>query len=175
MIRLFSGFTPRAPPCEGAPAVPLGSSRWLALGMLDPSLARARRTAGGAGLVGPRGPPRPGRFFSASPAAEPEDIALEAEKRKKRLLYRAKMRGWLELDLLIGNFAERYIPQLDAEGLDYLEEILEMENPDLYKWLSGQNPVPDELLAENPVMGKLLTYVHQEHPAAKPEDYGSVR
>lgn len=84
------------------------------------------------------------------------------------------MRGWLELDVLVGNFAVRHIDSFTADQLDLLEEVLELENPDLYKWLSGQTPVPEELLAENEVMSMLLHYVHNEHPALKPEDVGKM-
>merc|ERR1740130_647381 len=34
---------------------------------------------------------------------------------------------------------------MDDPGLDQFAEVLDMENPDLYKWLTGQAPVPDEV------------------------------
>ena len=37
------------------------------------------------------------------------------------------------------------LQELDDQGLDQFAEVLDMENPDLYKWLTGQAPVPDEV------------------------------
>ena len=37
------------------------------------------------------------------------------------------------------------LEELDGQGLEQQLEVLAMENPDLYKWLTGQAPVPDEV------------------------------
>merc|ERR1719502_1030357 len=85
---------------------------------------------------------------------------LELLKRRKRLLWRAKSRGWLELDVLMGTFAERHIYDFDHDKLDLLEEILELENPDLFKWFTGQVSVPEEI-SSNPVMAEMIAYVNE--------------
>lgn len=51
------------------------------------------------------------------------------------MLYRCRQRGLLELDLIIGVWAEENIAKLNAEELDELERIIDLENPDLLKWL----------------------------------------
>ena len=61
------------------------------------------------------------------------------------LLYRARQRGFLELDLLLGGWASRNAAALDASGRAALEELLELENPDLFAWLTGQVPAPPEV------------------------------
>ena len=61
------------------------------------------------------------------------------------LLYRARQRGFLELDLLLGGWASRHAAALDARGRAALEELLEWENPDLFAWLTGQVPPPPEV------------------------------
>lgn len=35
---------------------------------------------------------------------------------RKRLVYRSKQRGWLEVDLLLGSFATKYVPEFTAAG-----------------------------------------------------------
>ena len=35
---------------------------------------------------------------------------------RKRLIYRSKQRGWLEVDLLLGSFATKYVPEFTAAG-----------------------------------------------------------
>lgn len=38
--------------------------------------------------------------------------------RQKRLVYRAKQRGWLEVDLLLGTYASKNVPNMDENELD---------------------------------------------------------
>ena len=58
--------------------------------------------------------------------------------RHRRLIYRSKQRGWLELDLLLGEFALFQLPAYTGAQLDLWEEVLDVENPDLYKYLTLQ-------------------------------------
>ena len=57
---------------------------------------------------------------------------MPCDPRVKRLMYHAQQRGWLELDVLIGKYAEENVPKLTDEELDEFEHILTLENPDLY-------------------------------------------
>jgi succinate dehydrogenase flavin-adding protein (antitoxin of CptAB toxin-antitoxin module) len=69
----------------------------------------------------------------------------------KRLVYRSKQRGILELDLLFGEYAEKHVPNMNASQLAKLEEILTEENPDMWKWLTMQQMAPDHLQFNNSV------------------------
>merc|ERR1719517_259731 len=69
----------------------------------------------------------------------------ENDAKRRRLLYRSKQRGWLEMDIMLGNWAADKLAKLGEAELAQFEEVLDMENPDLYKWLTGQTPVPDEV------------------------------
>merc|ERR1719291_413516 len=100
------------------------------------------------------------RHFSQASSAIP--VPTDLEKRRKRLMWRAKCRGWLELDVLMGTFAERNMKHFDDEKMDLFEEVLELENPDLFKWFTGQAKVPDEL-KENEVMAMMVEYVRSDH------------
>lgn len=62
-----------------------------------------------------------------------------------RLLYRARQRGWLELDLLVGLWAEREVAHLSPAALKDFEYLLLQENPDLFKWITGQSEPPDDM------------------------------
>jgi antitoxin CptB len=58
--------------------------------------------------------------------------------RRKRLAFRAWHRGTREADLLIGNFANRVLPDLDNAGLDQFEALLECSDADVYEWMTGR-------------------------------------
>ena len=63
-----------------------------------------------------------------------------------RLLYRSRQRGFLEMDLLVGLWAERRLPHMEESELAAYSTVLDQENPDLFKWLTGQEPAPDDML-----------------------------
>mmetsp|Transcript_34711 Transcript_34711/g.83872 ORF Transcript_34711/g.83872 Transcript_34711/m.83872 type:complete len:131 (+) Transcript_34711:54-446(+) len=83
--------------------------------------------------------------------------------RVKSLMWRAKQRGWLELDLLIGTFAKERLSNFSDAELTMFEEVLELENPDMNKWLTGQVDVPEEL-HENKVLLDLVKYAQEGRP-----------
>jgi len=60
-------------------------------------------------------------------------------------VYRAKQRGFLELDLVVGRWAQEVVPHASAQQLDETEVMLDEENPDLWKWLTGQEGAPPHL------------------------------
>ena len=76
--------------------------------------------------------------------------------RRKRLLYRSKQRGWLEVDLLLGSWASKNVMHLNADELDQYEAILNQETIDIFNYISGKDPVPENL--KTPIMTVLQEY-----------------
>lgn len=62
--------------------------------------------------------------------------------RRKRLRYRAWHRGTLEMDQVMGRFADAHVEALSQDDLDRLEQLMAHEDADLYSWIIGQTPVP---------------------------------
>lgn len=58
------------------------------------------------------------RHFALPPATADSDAV---SVRRKRLIYRSKQRGWLEVDVLLGTWAHQNVASLDATQLDEYE------------------------------------------------------
>ncbi|MBI1400480.1 succinate dehydrogenase assembly factor 2 [Hyphomonas sp.] len=78
------------------------------------------------------------------------------EIRRKKLKFRAWRRGFREMDLLIGSFADAQIDSFDAVGLDEFERLLAVPDWEVYAWLIGQTPVPDTYAG--PVLDQLIAF-----------------
>ncbi|CAA7396383.1 unnamed protein product [Spirodela intermedia] len=91
-------------------------------------------------------------LFSSEHESDTVDLSNEESKRRvfNRLLYRSRQRGFLELDLVLGNWVEENIRSMDEQRIKALVEVLNLENPDLWKWLTGQEQ-PPEAVNRNPV------------------------
>ena len=91
------------------------------------------------------------RYFSVD-TDNADDI-----NRRKRMLYRCKQRGLLELDMLLGTWATENIFDLSTDELNDFESIIKQENPDLQNWILQHEEVPKEL--DNGIMKTLQEYV----------------
>lgn len=76
-----------------------------------------------------------------------------SEIRRKRLLFRAQRRGFKEVDLIFGTYAEASLWSLDEEGLDQFEALLAAPDQEVYAWLRDAVPVPAQF--DNPVFAGL--------------------
>jgi antitoxin CptB len=68
----------------------------------------------------------------------------DVETLRRKLGFRAWHRGTREADLLIGSFADRHLAEFDAQALVQFERLLTENDPDIYEWMTGQKPVPQE-------------------------------
>ncbi|KAL0824862.1 hypothetical protein Bca101_048539 [Brassica carinata] len=65
-------------------------------------------------------------------------------------IFQSKQRGFLELDLVLGNWVEENVNSMDETAVKSLIHVLDLENPDLWKWLTSQEQ-PPEIVSSNPV------------------------
>jgi len=73
----------------------------------------------------------------------PQQSALSArDARVKRLIYRASYTGMKETDLLLGQFAMRYLPDLNDDDLTMFEALLDEGDPKILAWVQGDEDVP---------------------------------
>ncbi len=66
------------------------------------------------------------------------------ENRLKRLKMRSSRRGIKEMDLILGAFAVEGLAKLNDADLDLYDAMLEENDHDLYQWVTGQAPAPDQ-------------------------------
>ncbi len=81
---------------------------------------------------------------------------LGIEVRRKRLRFRAWHRGLREVDLLLGRFADATINDLDEAELAGFEALLDVPDPDVLSWLTGEQPVPAE--DDTPILRRILSF-----------------
>ena len=62
---------------------------------------------------------------------------LNKEEIKNRIIYRAKYRGSKEMDILISSFVKSIIETLNPEELEYLEELVNIDDENLLKLNKG--------------------------------------
>lgn len=91
---------------------------------------------------------------------------------KKKLIFRSWHRGIKEADLLLGTFADRYVPNFNEEQIHLYQDILSIPDQELVPILYQQDELPKKY--ENKVMTLLINFVqtqysndtndHQNHP-----------
>lgn len=105
-------------------------------------------------------------------------LELELEVRKKRLVYRSKQRGWLEVDLLLGTWASINVPSLNLDELDQFEEFVNLESLDIYNIITLRTDVPEFMKRENGegVVEKIQEWARSS-PLGKgePDKYSEVK
>ena len=78
------------------------------------------------------------------------------EVRKRRIRFRAWHRGMREMDLILGRFADATLSNLDADGVDTFEALMEVPDPELYEWITGAKKTPAKY--ETELMQKLRSF-----------------
>lgn len=61
---------------------------------------------------------------------------------RKRLRFRAHHMGTNENDIFFGGFADETLGQLTERQLADFEQLIEVNDPDLFLWVTGAKPVP---------------------------------
>lgn len=66
------------------------------------------------------------------------------DDRRKKLKFRAWRRGFREIDLILGGFADRNLVAMDEAGLAAFEALLEASDQDVYEWITETALPPPE-------------------------------
>ncbi|HEX2552867.1 MAG TPA: succinate dehydrogenase assembly factor 2 [Microvirga sp.] len=79
--------------------------------------------------------------------------SADLDSRRKRILFRAWHRGIREMDLIMGRFADAEIGTLTGPELDEFERLIEVPDRDLFRWITGEDPTPENY--DSPVFRRL--------------------
>jgi antitoxin CptB len=88
------------------------------------------------------------------------------DERRRRILFRAWRRGLREMDLLLGRYADANLPAMSESELDAFERLLDVPDPQLLAWITGEEPPP---ALDAPLIAKLRT-----DPLATPGNTGQI-
>ena len=72
-------------------------------------------------------------------------MSEQRRHRIKRLKMRSMRRGIKEMDIILSRYADLRLNGFDDAQLDRYESLLSENDQDLYQWVSGQKPAPDDL------------------------------
>ena len=76
------------------------------------------------------------------------------DPRRRRILFRAWRRGIREMDIALGGFAEANLPTLTDAELDEFEVWLDLPDPDIFSWVTGEVPTPARF--DTPMFARLV-------------------
>ena len=83
------------------------------------------------------------------------------DERRRKLKFRAWRRGFREMDLLMGSFADAHIAQMDDAELSEFERLLSTPDWEVYACLIGQKTVPGNY--ESDLLTRMMTYRYEAH------------
>ncbi|MEM9225400.1 MAG: succinate dehydrogenase assembly factor 2 [Pseudomonadota bacterium] len=84
------------------------------------------------------------------------------DERRRKLKFRAWRRGFREMDLLMGSFADAHIAELSDADLSEFERLLATPDWEVFAWLVGQKPVPDNFKSD--LLDRLIDFRYEAHP-----------
>ena len=84
------------------------------------------------------------------------------EIRRKRLKFRALRRGFREVDLVFGTFAEAELAGLSEAEMDQFEALLEAPDQDVWLWLQDKAPVEPDF--DTPLFARMKALCRRDNP-----------
>jgi antitoxin CptB len=70
------------------------------------------------------------------------------DDRRKMLRFRAWRRGFREIDLILGRFADDKVVALTESQLADFEQLLDAPDQEVYAWIVGAEPTPAQYATE---------------------------
>ena len=87
-------------------------------------------------------------------------MSLNIHQLKKKIIYRSNYRGTKEMDKLLGAFTKKYIESLNINDLKDLEELLDIDDNNLYNFFNGL--VTDFRFKENKINSMFKSFKYSK-------------
>lgn len=84
------------------------------------------------------------------------------DDRRKKLSFRAWRRGFKEMDLLMGTFADKYLETMTEPELDEFERLLAVADWDVFAWITGSKETPEH--QNGPILQRLKQFKYTAQP-----------
>lgn len=81
------------------------------------------------------------------------------DARRRKLLFRSWHRGMREMDLILGQYADKYLVGFTEAQLDEYEILLEVFDRDLLKWVTAESETPAEY--DTPLFRDIIAFRHR--------------
>lgn len=81
---------------------------------------------------------------------------------RKKIRFRAWRRGFREMDLLMGSFADKFMESMQDEEVEEFERLLATPDWEVYAWIIGQKPIPDN--HKSVVLDRLIAFRYEAQP-----------
>lgn len=81
-----------------------------------------------------------------------------AEARVKRLRMRSMRRGIKEMDLILSAYADATLASMSETEITLYDRLLNENDQDLYAWVTGQTPAPEEF---SEIVSKITVALHR--------------
>jgi succinate dehydrogenase flavin-adding protein (antitoxin of CptAB toxin-antitoxin module) len=108
----------------------------------------------------------PAVSISAAATAMPIEVSDRTDVRLRRLMFRSRHRGTQESDLILGSFAETYLPAFESAQIEKFEALLECPDAELFDWMiAGRTPPPEH---DHDVMRLLRQYCAEARQIPQP-------
>tara|TARA_B100000686_G_C16577499_1_gene856295 strand:- start:100 stop:375 length:276 start_codon:yes stop_codon:yes gene_type:complete len=75
---------------------------------------------------------------------------------RKKLFFRSCHRGIKEMDLILGSFAQEYLPTMTEEDLSKFQKILDIPDQELLSWCMRKVEIPHEY--ESDLLNQIVNY-----------------
>ncbi|KJH52322.1 TPR repeat region [Dictyocaulus viviparus] len=111
------------------------------------------------------------RSYLSTPVASEVAINEKLDAMRSRLLYQSKKRGILENDIILGEFAKKYLPKMEREELDAYDKLVNGKHMewDLYYFLCGKKEPPEDV-ADSNIFKMLRQFVEEKKFLQKFDD-----
>lgn len=78
------------------------------------------------------------------------------DERRRRILYRSWHRGFREMDMIVGQFADAEIGDMTDAELDAFEHLIDARDHDIYAWIAEKTATPSNY--DTPIFRRLKAF-----------------